>query len=148
MSKRLVFVQNTRTIPDKAGTVINIRASSLAVPDLIIPGTGKVQVYSFPLELQTQGPRDFHLSFRASRELTDAGVILIGAYHEDDSVRAAFINFGQDLRLKEKQVILEVALTEAVRFFQSDLSAMSQPSSVAATQSSQTSPKKPRKKRQ
>jgi hypothetical protein len=146
VAKRLIFIQNTRTIPDKTGSVIGIRASSLSVPDLIIPGNQKVQMYSFPLLLETHGPRDFHLSFRATRELTDAGVMLVGAYHEDDSVRAAFINFGNDLRLKEKQVILEVALTEEVRFFQSDLNAMNRPSSPTAATT--TSPKTSRKKRQ
>lgn len=145
MSKRLVFVQNTRTIPDKTGSVIGIRASSLNVPDLVIPGNQKVQMYSFPLSLETHGPRDFHLSFRAARELTDAGVMLVGAYHDDEHVRAAFINFGDDFRLKEKQVVLEVALTEEVRFFQSDLSAMNRPSSPTAA--TPTSPKKPSRKK-
>ena len=146
MSKRLAFIQNTRTIPDKTGSTVKVRTSSINIPDLVIPGTGKVQVYSFPLELQTHGPRDFHLSFKATRELTDAGVMLVGAYHEDDMVRAAFINFGENLRLKEKQVVLEVELTEAVRFFQCDLSALGQPIVSAPTPSS--APKKPRKKRQ
>lgn len=119
--KRQVFLQTTRTIPDKTGSVIALRVSSNEIPDLVLPGDSKVHLYGFPLELVALGGRDFHLSFKAAKELIDNGVVLVGAYLEGNQVRVTFINFGKDLRLKEKQVIIEVALTEEVRFFQGDL---------------------------
>lgn len=140
--KRMVFVQKTSTIPSLSGHVIPLRASSTNIQDLIIPGDGKVHMYNFDLDLKVNGDLDFYMNFRLIPEMIDKGVMLVGAYHDGAVARLAVISFNQDIRLKEKQSVAEVLLTETVRYFQADLS-----NAVKVIDTETLGPKKPRKRK-
>ena len=117
--KRFVFINKTSTIPDQNGSVIKLRASSLELPDLQIPGEGEATFLSFPLALKTENDEpDFQLMFRLTPKLIASGVMLGGAYREGDYVRSSLINFGKTIAVKEKEVVLEAVLVEDVKFFQ------------------------------
>ena len=118
----MVFIKKTPTIQSMSGSIIPLLASSNFIPDLKIPGDGKVHIYEIPLEVSTNGETDFHMNFKLSPELIDQGLMLVGAYHNGNAVRMAVISFSQDVTLKEKGLMGEVILTETVRYFQTDIS--------------------------
>jgi hypothetical protein len=80
---------------------------------------GKVTPAKFPFEIKVLSGGKIDLNFTLNAKLAEAGVMLLGAYRENNIVSATFMNLGDEiLSIEDGYPVLEGQLMETVTYRQ------------------------------
>ena len=111
---RQYIIKNQPNAPVQNGNTITLKISSGNFPDMRLKSG--VTTVSVPFSLDLLHPEDensMSFQYKVPKELADKGIMLLGAYKEDQTMSIGLYNTGDlELRLKEMQPVLLIEVVE------------------------------------
>lgn len=114
---RQFIIKKKLEAPVENGNTIRLKISSGVFPDMRLREGVNTITLPFRVELMNESDRNLiSYQYKLPKELSELGVMLLGAYEENDQITIGLMNMSAqpNLRFKEKQDILIIEVLEKV----------------------------------